>query len=204
MSLRHFILIFVFCTFVFTNNVQVKGMLSASSITKARRTQSMRPLTFHRTENKLNTRTQSGSLSSISSSASTSSLSEHKATDSHPIPSTSSRKQIDGTSFKEVDLHPLVEKTKQVSFISSVNLNEASVSTHSDGQINPTREGVHARVRSALLRYGSAIAIGTAISAAGVVIDQRFIHNNNTETSLFPANTTPQQSADEDGVINHI
>lgn len=193
MSLQRLILTFVFCASIVTINHQVEGMLTA----KIRRTQSLRPRTIQRAENLLNVNTQSGSLSSISSFASTSTLSELQAAESQPIASASSRKQIDSARFKNVDLHPLAEKTKHVSFINSVNLDEASASTYSDGHIDPSRDGVFARVRNTLLRYGSAAALGTAIGAGGVVIDQHFFHNNNI-SETFTTKTTSERSVDDE------
>lgn len=197
---QHLILIFMFCIFFFTTKLQVEGIFSS---VKTRRTQSMRPLTYHKTENKLNTR--SGSLSSISSA---SSLSEQKVVDPHPIASTSYQKELESKRLKEVDLHPLVDETKKVSFNNPIELNEASVSTHSDGRINPARDGVFARVRNTFLSFGSAVAIGSAIGALGAVADQRFIHNNISETSMYTANATLLNATfeqhDFDEIINPL
>lgn len=89
----------------------------------------MRSLTSHtyKTENIGLGATQVQSGSSISSFASTSPLTEIKAADLQPIPSTSSLsgRQIDSTSFKQVDLRPLSERTRHTSFIESVDLNGA-------------------------------------------------------------------------------
>lgn len=185
------ILIFICCTFLLNNNFPVNGMFSAG----IRRTQSIRPI---QTGNKLNTNTRSGSLSSFSS---VSSLPEIKLAESEPIASTSSRRQIDGTSLREADLHPLVKKAKPVRFnLNEASVNEASSSTHSGVNINPSRDGVQARVRSALLQFSAAVGIGTAIGAAGVVIDQRFIH----ETSTSSANTTLEKTVKDDDIIIQV
>lgn len=82
-------------------------------------------------------------------------------------------------------------------------MNEASISTQSDGFIIPSRDGVYARVRNAILRYGASAAIGTAIGVAGVVVDQRFIHNNSSEIPLHPKNVTSKH-LDVDGIINAL
>lgn len=153
MSLQRIILVLVllYCCFS-AIDFQVGGTLTGTSMAKTRRTQSMRPLTSHthKPENIGLGKTQTQSGSSISSSASTAPLTEIKAADSQPIPSTSSLsgRQIDGTSFKEVDLRPLSERTRHTSSINSVDLIDPSISTHSDGHINPARDGVFARVRS--------------------------------------------------------
>lgn len=191
MASQQLILIFVCCTIFLNTNFQVNGMFSAG----IRRTQSMRPI---QTGSKLNTNTRSGSLSSFSSA---SSLPELKIGESEPVATTSSRRQIDGTSLKEVDLHPLVKKTKPVRFnLNEASINEASASTHSGANINPSRDGVQARVRSALLQFSAAVGIGTAIGAAGVVIDQRFIH----ETSTSSANTTLEKTIKDDDIIIQV
>lgn len=199
MSPQRIILVFVLLHYFSPIDFQVGGALSITSIAKARRTQSMRPLTYRRSGNNLNT--QSGSESSGSS------ITELRtAADSQPIASTSARKEIDSTSFKEVDLHPLVEKAKRTSFINSVDLNEASLSTHSNGNINPGRDGVFSRVRNAMLRYGAAVAIGSVVGVGGFEVKEKLfpVHNNTNITQVNniqkyqDSNTTP----DPDGIIN--
>lgn len=83
-----------------------------------------------------------------------------------------------------MDLQPFVEKTKRTSSINSVSLNEASTSTHSDGHINPARDGVFARVRSAMLRYGSAVAIGSTVGVAGYEVNRKLFPDNNNITQV--------------------
>lgn len=192
MALQRFTLLFIFLYFFFAISFHVKGTFSATSIARARRVHSHRQTT----QNNLNIHTQSGSLSSFSSAASDSSLTGGKITNSEPIASTSSAKKNERTGFKEADLRPLVDNKKQVTFLDSVNLDEASAATHSaDGDINPSRDGVFARVRSALIAFGASAAVGGAIGVGGVVIDRQFIHNNISEVSV---NTTSPQSIDID------
>lgn len=194
MSPQRIVLLFVFFIII----LKVEASFSTSNFVKTRRTQSMRPLVSHKTKSNPNTQAQS---SSHSSSASDTSLTEIKSTDPQPIPSTSSVKRISSMDLKEVDLRPLSEQTKHVNFINSVNLNEASAQTHSEGgQINPTRDGVFSRVRSAFLRFGTAAVAGTAIGAGSTVIDQRFIHNVNG-TQVKSENVSTSTSVDE---INRI
>lgn len=172
MSPQRLFIVFVFLYFFFEIKFQVEGTLSSSpTITKTRRTQSIRPSTSNR--NTENTHIKSDSLSSFLSSASDTSLTRHKVADSHPIASTSV--------LKEVDLHPLIGKTKSTGFINSANLRDTSVPTHNGVNIIPTRDGVFARVRTALKYAGIAVA-GSAIAAGGFVYGQEInnTHNNNT------------------------
>lgn len=205
-------LAFVLLCFFSANDFHVEGTLSATSITRTHRIQSRGPLTSYRSGSNLKTHTRSGSESSGSS------LTEQQtAADSQPIASTSTGKKIDSTDFNEVDLQPLVEKQKRTSFINSVNLNEASVSTHSiNGNINPAIHGVYARVRSAMLRYGSAVAIGSAVGVGGLEVNKKFFPDYNNNNNITQVNDTQvinieknQKSVnnvtpDSDGIINLI
>lgn len=65
MSLKRIILVFVLLCFFSEIDFQVEGTLS--SIAKTRRTQSMRPLTSHKTEGTLKTHSRSGSETSSAS-----------------------------------------------------------------------------------------------------------------------------------------
>lgn len=201
-TLQRIILVFVLLHFFAPNDFQVGGALSIASITKTRRTQSMRPI-IPRSGNIRNRNTQSGSESSSSS------INELQSAgaDSQPIASSSSTgKEIDSTSFKEVELQPFVEKTKRTSFINSVNLNEASVSTQSNGNINPARDGVFARVRSAMLRYGSAVAIGSVVGVGGSEVKKKLFPNNNNNMNITQVNNTQEVNNNikryQDSVIN--
>lgn len=186
------------------NEFRVEGTLTSTMAKNARRSQSMRLLTTttqsRKTGNMIETKdthTQSGSPSS-SSSSSTTSLTELQATDSQPI-------RIDsGTSFKDVDLKPsssIADRTRHTSLLHSVDLHEASMPTQSiDGRVNPARDGVFARVRNAILRYGTAAAIGSAIGVTVVsgaeLKKQLFPDSNNnkndniTENSINTTTTT--------------
>lgn len=129
--------------------------------------------------------TISSSLSSFSSSNSINSANNVKT---KPAASTSN--------FKEVDLErPLVEKTKRVSFITDVNLREASEQTHSD-HLNPSRDGVRARVHRILLKYGAPIAVGAAVGGAIGVGAFEFLNTSTTTT------TTTQKSVDSSQHVN--
>lgn len=196
MSPQRVILLFTLLYFFYVTDFKAKAILT---MVKTRRTQSMRPLTSYKRENNIHTKPLSNSRSSSASS-----LTEIKATDRQPIPSTSTGKRIDTASLQEVDHRPLLEKTKHVGFVDLPNLNEASVSTHRNGDINPSRDGVYSRVRSAFLGFGAAVAVGSAIGVGGVVIDRHFIHNNNSATENISVNKTFQQLFDDDEISNLI
>lgn len=194
MNLHRLILLFALFYFSFENNFKTEASLSTTSIMKARRTQSMRPLTSHKVENNLNIQTRGESLSS---SASDTSLIEIKPTDPQPLPSTSSQQQISTTRLQEADFHPLIKKPKHVSIVIPPNLNEASASTHSNGQINPARDGVYARVRNAFLQFGAAAVVGTAIGAGGAAIGQSLMQRNYSVALSNSTNTSALLSVDE-------
>lgn len=195
MMLQHVNLVFVY-SYLFIVNFQADGTLSPSTLAKTRRTQSMRPLsTVHRTENIL--RTQSDTLSAISSSSLDLSMTGSEIIDSRPIASSSSSaRQIDTSVLKEVELTPLIEKTKRVNFINTPNLHEASVATYSDGNINPARDsawctfrpGVLSRVKK-ILQYGSLALAGSAIGAGGVKFAQSLNENKNKKNQTFTSTT---------------
>lgn len=95
-------------------------------------------------------------------------------------------------SFSEIDLQPLVDKPRRVTFDTSINVPEASSATYSDGNINPARDGVFARIRNAMLRNGLSVAIGGAIGAGGIEINRIFFQENNQtiENPVFNINET--------------
>ena len=97
------------------NQIEAPSSSRMVAVAKIRRTQSMRELS-HKSEVE-NPNMQFASPSSSSS--------------------THMDKTLGKESFIEVDLQPLIEKTKWVSIATSVNSNEAPVSTHSDGYIDP-------------------------------------------------------------------
>lgn len=140
---QRFVLLFVF----FIGNSEVEARFSTSTLAKAQRSQSMRPI-IPKTTSVLNVRALSGSISDTS-------LTEIEPGDPQPIPSTSFQRRLSVNSLKEVELEPLVAQAKHVKFSNPVNLNEASVQTQSvGGQINPIQHGVFARVRNAFLQFG--------------------------------------------------
>lgn len=152
-------------------------MSSSSSLATVRRMQPMRTPAA-----------RSGSVSSFSSSASETSSKQHTI-ESEPIQSTSTGKRSKITEMVEEDLQPMIGSPKHVSFMQTVDLCEASIATHSYGNIDPTRDGVFARVRSVVLRFGVAASIGTAVGAGGVVIGRQFIQKNISEITLITSTT---------------
>lgn len=183
-------------------NFQAEGVFSMA---KARRTQSMRPLTSHKIEKNIKTNAEIDSVSSISSSAS---LAEMKAADFQPIASTSTGLRSDSTSFKEVELQPLAEKSKRTGSVISINLEDASASTHSDGNIDPVRDGVYARIQKAMLRYGAAAGLGSVVGIGGweeklFSDDNNCTQVNNTGKHENPVNSTDLYE-DSDEIINPL
>lgn len=172
------VLLFVFCIV----NFKVEASFSTATLTKARRTQSMRPIGVHKTESSPNTHTRSESVIEI------------KPSDPQPIPSTSGVKRTNSIDLKEAELEPLVEQSKHVRFISTVNLNDVSMQTQSEGgQINPSRDGVFARARNAFVQFGSSVVAGTALGS-GAAVAHSLLKNENNVTL---ASTTTSISVDE-------
>lgn len=177
MSLQRIIFVFVLLCFFDVNDFHVEGTLSSAA--KTHRIQSKRLLTSRKAGNNL--QAQHAQSDASLSASSTSSLTELKAADSQPIASTSNGVQIDSMSFKEVDLQApsMVDGIKHIRFIHSIDLSDASrVTQNIDGNINPARDGVFARVRKAMLRYGSAAAIGSAIGVTGVELKKKLLLDN--------------------------
>lgn len=175
----------VFCIFAVlcsTNQIilEVQGGVPAAMATIRR----IRPIRIPEVSKSTpieGTRSRSESISSFSSSQSENSLSKHHTVDSDARPSTSTGKRGDNTDFKEVELHPIIAESKHVSFMKSVDFNDASTATHTRGNINPARDGVRARMRSAVLRFGAAVVAGTAAGAGVALIDQQFFRKSTTE-----------------------
>lgn len=188
----------LFCSCVFiVHDVQGAGV---SSLVKVRRTQSMKPLISHGSEIDSNMRARSDSLSSISSI-------DAQASESI------SNKRIDRTSLKEAESHSIAENPKHVNFRNADILGEASTSTFSDGNIDPTQHGVFARVRNAITQYGAAVvgvgAIGVGVGAIGVGANEfgksLFPNNNHTQlNNTIISNQTETQADDCDVIINHM
>lgn len=175
--------------FLQTIKIQVESTFSSSAAVKARRTQSMRASAL-KPELNVNVRPVSHS-----STSSTSSITSLKDTDSKSMASTSG--------FKENEFHPLAEKSKHVSF-TEADLREVSAQTHND-VLDPTRDGVYARMQRILTRYGSAAVVGTAIGVGGGLAADHFLNQNN-KTQVVSMNTTHNLSnqTEFDSIFNPL
>lgn len=165
MSLRHiaFFINLIYFFFIFTT----EATIPTATLVKVRRTQSMRPLTSRKTVNDLQSTDRSGFHSS---SASDVSITELKHDDPQPFPSTSTGKRAGVISPPEIEHKPLVDKATHVNFAEHPNVHETSASTHRNGEIDPTRDGVHARIRNAFTRFGTVAVVVTAIGVGGLAV----------------------------------
>lgn len=81
---------------------------------------------------------------------------------------------------------------------SEISLNEAMVSTHSDGHINPSRDGVFARVRNIFHQNGIPLAIGSVVGLGGFEIGKKKFNETITTEAVHAttsiAITTPESS----------
>lgn len=110
-----------------------------------------------------------------------------------PKPSTS--KQACEGCLHEVNLQPIAEEKAIRKMRTEINLNEAMVSTHSDGHINPLRDGVYARIRNIFHQHSIPLAFGTVVGLGGFEIGRNFYNQtfatevSHTSTQA-PAKTT--------------
>lgn len=205
--------------------IQVECIFSSSGVLKARgrsRSQSMRPF-VHKKEFNLNTRAASTSSSSSASSAT--SLADQKV---KPIqitskvqPSTStvekqkSKKSCNHDCFKDVNLQPIVaEVSSPVRSFSGISLHEAMQSTHSGGQINPSRDGMRARIRKILKQhsvpvgvgmiFGSAIGVGTLEEVSNRKKNLSSTSNDISTTTSTTIITTSTMQPVDDEIKNQI
>lgn len=127
---------------------------------------------------------RASSISSFTSQASTSRL------DTSPkVVATSSKKAV----FAENAREPLLKTTRQRQII---NLDEAFEQTNGVN-INPTRDGVYARVKKILLQSGAALTIGAGIGAGSILFEEHFNHNNNKTYYNNKNNTEALLSKDD-------
>lgn len=166
---------------------QVESTFPSSAAAKVRRTQSMKASSYN-SELRPKTRPVSPSTSSTSSTAS-------RIAETEPMASTSALLQ-------EIDIKPIVEESKRVRFGSATSLVDPMAVTHSEN-LDPARDGVFARMRNAMVRYGSAAAIGSALGA-GVLAAKQLLSQNNTMQSVVVNTTTQNLSnqTDYDGIDN--
>lgn len=179
--------------------IQVESMSSSS--VKIQRTPSIRG---PNPELRLKTRPASQLTSSTTSIA------------SHQVESES--KLIAGTSVVEPETdfrndqrqehQPLVEReSKHVRVSSSINLIDPVAGTQSE-HLDPLRDGVLARMRNRMFRYGSAAAVGSAIGAGGLVVAKQLLYNQNNYNITQPMKTTEnlsnQTQNNDDDIRNMI
>lgn len=158
---------------------EIDSSFSSTAIKRAKaRSQSMSAISYNKDFQPI-TRAQPTSISSSSS------ISVHSDVKTNP-------NQIGSTSaFEEIDLRrePLVERSKHVSF-SSADLREATAVT-SGVRLDPTRDGVFARLRQILYRNAAPIvagaAVGGVIGGGGVVATfDIFNITNTTQKPIIP------------------
>lgn len=173
--------------------IQVESSFPSSVATKIRRTQSVR-LPTSNSEFGLKPRPASPSTSS------TSSITSHNVeneSETKPLASTSSFQQ-------EIDIKskPIAEEeSRHVHFESSASLIDPMAMTQGE-RLDPMRDGAFARLRNAMLRYGSAAGVGAAIGTGGFAVKQLLLQNNNNTQLLSTQKSNDQNDSDSDSVSN--
>lgn len=165
--------------------VEVENNPMIQSTIARGRSQSMRPL-MQRGRIHVKSNPNSETLRSSSSSASSSS-------NTNPIASTSTntikrKPKISCTgecTMREIDIQ---RETQHARNVLDLNLREASVATNIE-HLNPTQDGVFARVRRILFRNGATGVIGAGIGVSGVIMNENF--NKNIATTPRSITTTP-------------
>lgn len=166
--------------------VQVESAFSSSNAAKVQRTHAMRVPSLNR---ELTLKTRPASFSSASSSSSTISL--NGESESKPLARTSALlPELDINLHEKTNLQP--KMSKQVRVNSVPNLIDPMAGTQSE-RLDPARDGVFARMRNRMLRYGSAVAIGSAIGVGGITAKQLLSQNYNNNFTE-PINATVQSS----------
>lgn len=186
------------------------------------RSHSMRPL-IHRGRIRSNINPQTVRLSSSSWSTTSSMSDQNTNTKTEPMATTNTIKRQQKRSkckgdcaLEEVKLREtsVLDEAQRTRSVLDINLRDASTATNIE-HLDPTRDGVYARVKNALRQYSIATGSGSALTIAGFHALNYF---NNTETStirnifnnntqIVSMNSTVQQSSnqtDYDGVINPL
>lgn len=185
---------------LFLLNIRVEAPSAQTSIARAGKIEPIRLFASSKPANIGNVHTRSESPSSMSSFSTL--TSETSFTQSEPRQNELIRPT---TSFNEVELRttstgehrplsegelrqsiesermPMIERAKHVRFMETVDLHDATIGTNSNGNLNPARDGVFARVRSAILLYGGAAVVGTGIGA-GIVTIAHHANGKNDKT----------------------
>lgn len=177
----------VFFLFVLVSlTVEIESMISSSVVSRGR-SQSMRPL-LQRSRIQTNLNQQPGRSSSSPTLSTTNPL----ASTSTLIKDRKSSKTCATCDLKEVNLRETeaLNEASHVRNFFDIDLTEADSGTY-NANLDPSKDGVFARVRKILQRYGTFVAIGSAIGVGGSVIHQHF---NNSGTH---ANTTSLQMSNQ-------
>lgn len=186
--------------FIFFSIFHTEAQMVSSALAKARRTQSMKPLSYEIRSN----------VQPTGSSSATLTLERQHNQKTQPLASTSA--DATASIMKEEANHfekPMkTSGIQKVGSFSSINLEEALRATNSE-ILDPARDGVYARVRNAIRNQISNVAIGTAsgsaIGAAGFQLSHIFTQLiQNTTTTAKPTTTTTVSKIDPDGITNNI
>lgn len=132
-----------------------------------------------------------------SSSSSASSTASHMAeSESKPLASTST--------FHEINIEPIIEeRSRQVRFGSTTSLIDPMAVTQGE-HLDPMRDGAFARIKSAMIRYGAAVGIGTAIGAGGFAVRQIFQNNNHAQENFTDSSSNLSNQTYDETLINSI
>lgn len=105
--------------------------------------------------------------------------------------------------FKDVNLRPepvVMEEAQRTRNVLDLGLREVSEGTNS-GHLDPTRDGVFARFRNVLRRYGPATVFGAAAGVAGYKISNDLINHFNESTTKIPT-TTSTTTTEYEEILN--
>lgn len=206
---------------ILSTNQVGSQIFSSSAAAKARRAQSMRPLTqMTEFSSSLQSAASSSSLATALAQQNMDVKTKPKAASSSPaiaevLPSTSKDQSktigpCASECLQEVDLRPLIEDRRSSLHAS---FQAALQGTHSGGNLNPARHGVFARVRNALLQHSVSTAIGIGIGVGVSQLEQSFQNesthfdvnattsvSNTTNDSIILSNSTHKTSEEKDGI----
>lgn len=126
------------------------------------------------------------------------------ASSSSTIHEAESRPSASASNFREIDLQEhqhLVVKPKRVSFAAAVDLTDASVATHRGReQLDPTRDGVFARVHRILFQNVAPVAVGAVVGIGGYEV----IKSNINRTTLPPTTTIKTPVSNSSNDVNEL
>lgn len=162
---------------------ETEASMSSSGL---KRTQSMRPL-IHQS------RTEPQTQSRRSSSSSAASVSEHQHIEEsrNPVASTSNSKQV---KFEEE-----MQRLRSASTL-NVNLEEAVRATNAE-HLDPTRDGVYARLNHGLAKYGVAVVVGSALTVGAFELINRTFPATATTTTTTTAASISENSNEIENLL---